>query len=213
MSFADHVCQLSVNSLLNPQTCCTDARYTHLRNDLYCVEWGVKLYSNQPSQVCFNVFLKNCCVNCSVADDGWHSELPDYSTSMSLFFFAFFALCCIVSSFCSIYSPLSSKMFLIGNYWKQLLNAHCLQKLDYTFTFEVIVVDDGSTDKTTKVCCMYLLLVDVYFSNCDSSVFSETMLSYWLGIGKDIVLYKNTCKQSGMVSFWRWSMQLWSMEK
>jgi len=128
-------------------------------------------------------------------------------------FFAFFALCCIVSSFCSIYSPLSSKMFLIGNYWKQLLNAHCLQKLDYTFTFEVIVVDDGSTDKTTKVCCMYLLLVDVYLSNCDSSVFSETMLSYWLGIGKDIVLYKNTCKQSGMVSFWRWSMQLWSMEK
>ena len=33
-----------------------------LRNDLYCVEWGVKLYSNQPTEVTtilykINVFI------------------------------------------------------------------------------------------------------------------------------------------------------------
>ena len=28
-----------------------------LRNDLYCVEWGVKLYSNQPTNVCFLIWI------------------------------------------------------------------------------------------------------------------------------------------------------------
>ena len=31
---------------LTPDSCIDPAR---LRNDLYCVEWGVKLYSNQPT--------------------------------------------------------------------------------------------------------------------------------------------------------------------
>jgi len=38
------------------------AVYVRLRNDLYCVEWGVKLYSIHPSAV-YDCFVYVC---------GWH---------------------------------------------------------------------------------------------------------------------------------------------
>jgi len=42
-----------------------------LRNDLYCVEWGVKLYSNRPTnQVIYNLFVRLCS---SWQDFNWRS--------------------------------------------------------------------------------------------------------------------------------------------
>ena len=42
--------------------------------------------------------------------------------------------------------------------WYMLLCLLCLQKLDHTFLYEVIVVDDGSIDKTTKVGCVLFVI-------------------------------------------------------
>jgi len=41
-------------------------RYDRLRNNLYCVEWGVKLYSNQPTNLQRYAFLRRAAVRLSV---------------------------------------------------------------------------------------------------------------------------------------------------
>ena len=42
-------CTVSISQVID----CEDS----LRNDLYCVEWGVKLYPNQPTQWCYQLVV------------------------------------------------------------------------------------------------------------------------------------------------------------